>query len=160
MKTCLTAYQHLILRSVEKLQTVFANNISFDTRNTPVIVRFCVGRLKPYKDYGKYGFKSDHLISGTNKLFPVVLIMFNAMLTHDFNPDYLLPSIMISIPKDSRGSMCSSDNYRDIYLSNSKCKLFDYVFIHTQTCDMQFGFKSNHSTVLYTASYVEQLTIV
>ena len=39
------------------------------------------------------------------------------------------------------GSVCSSDNYRGISLSNSICKLFDYVFIHThkdslQTCDL------------------------
>ena len=36
------------------------------------------------------------------------------------------------------------------------------VFIHThkgslQTCDMQFGFKSNHSTVLCTAIYIETI---
>ena len=58
--------------------------------------------------------------------------------------------------------MCSSDNYRGISLSNSLCKLFDSVFIHThkdsiQTCDLQFGFKSNHSTVLCTAIYMETI---
>ena len=89
--------------------------------------------------------------------------MFNAMLTHGFNPDDLLRSTIISIPKNSRGSLCSSDNYRGISLSNSICKLFDYVFIHMQkdslqTCDMQFGFKSNHSTVLCTAIYIETIS--
>ena len=118
---------------IDKLQNVLANNISFDTRIIPVIVRFCVGKLKPHKDDGKYGFKSDHLINGTNKLFTVLSIMFNVMLTHGFNPDNLLWSTIISILKDSRGSMCSSDNYRGISLFNSiiLCKLFDYVFIHT-----------------------------
>ena len=84
------------------------------------------------------------------------------MLTHGFNPDDLLQSTIISIPKDSKGSMCSSDNYRGISLSNSICTLFEYVFIHThkdsiQTCDLQFGFKSNHSTVLCTAIYMETI---
>ena len=42
--------------------------------------------------------------------------------------------------------MNSSDNYRGISLSNSICKLYDYVFIHLnmdylKTDDMQFGFK-------------------
>ena len=37
---------------IEKLQNVLANNISFDTRITPDIVRFCVGKLKPHKDDG------------------------------------------------------------------------------------------------------------
>ena len=58
--------------------------------------------------------------------------------------------------------MCSNDNYRGISRSNSICKLFDYVCIHThkdslQTCDLQFGFNSNHSTVLCTAIYMETI---
>ena len=141
---------------------MLANNISFDTRITLDIVTFCVGKLKPHKDDKKYGFKSDNLIKSTNKLFTVLSIMFNAMLTQGFNPDNLLRSTTISIPKDSRGSKYSSDNYRDISLSNSIYKLFDYVFIHThkdslQTCDMQFGFKSNHYTVLCTGIYIETI---
>ena len=71
---------------VEKLQKVLADNISFDTRITPDIVRFCVGKLKPHKDYGKYGFKSDHFINSTNKLFTVLSVMFNNMLAHGCNP--------------------------------------------------------------------------
>ena len=110
---------------VEKLQKVLADNISFDTRITPDIVRFCVGKFKPHKNDGKYGFKSDHLNNGTNKLFTVLSIMFNAMLAHGFNPDDLLRSTIISIPKARRGSLCSSDNYRDISLTNSICELFD-----------------------------------
>ena len=117
--------------------------------------------MKPHKDDGKYGFKSDHLINGTNKLFTVLSIMFNTMLTHGSNPDDLLQSTIISIPKDSGGSLCC-DHYRGISLSNIICTLSYYVFIHMhkdglQTCDMQFGFKSNHSTVLCTAIYKETI---
>ena len=36
--------------------------------------------------------------------------MFNAMLTHGFNPEDLLLSTIISIPNDNRGSINSSDN--------------------------------------------------
>ena len=79
-----------------------------------------------------------------------------------FNPEDLLLSTIISIPKDNRGSMNSSDNYRCISLSNSICKLYDYVFIHLnmdnlKTDDMQIGFINNHSTVLYTAVYIETI---
>ena len=42
--------------------------------------------------------------------------MFNAMLTHGFNPEYLLLSTIISISKDNRGSMNSSDNYNNIII--------------------------------------------
>ena len=55
--------------------------------------------------------------------------------------------------------MNSSDNYRGISLFNSNCKLYGYVFIelnidYLKTYDVQFGFKSNHSTVLCTAVYI------
>ena len=84
--------------------------------------------------------------------------MFNA---HGFNPEDLLLSTNISIPKNNRGSMNSSDNYRCI-LSNSICKLYDYVFIdlnidYLKTADMQFGLKNNHSTGLCTAVYIESV---
>ena len=80
--------------------------------------------------------------------------MFNAVLTHVFNHEDLLLSTIITIPKDNRGSMNSSDNYSGISLSNSICKLYDYVFIdlnmdYLKTDDMQFGFINNYSTVVY-----------
>ena len=129
---------------------------------TLILFNDVLKKLKPHKDDGNYGFKSDHLINGSNKLFIMLSIMFNTMLTYGFNPkDLLLPTI-ISIPKDNQGSMISSDNYRDISLSNSICKLYDYVFIdlnmdYLKTDDMQFTFKNNHSTVLCTAVYIETI---
>ena len=48
------------------------------------------------------------------------------------------------------------------YILYSICKLYDYVFIdlnmdYLKTEDMQFGIKNNHSTVLYTAVYIETI---
>ena len=98
------------------------------------------------KDDGNYGFKSDHLINGSNKLLIMLSIMFNAMLTHGFNPEDLLRSTIISTPTDNRNSINSSDNYRGISLSNSIWKLYDYVFIdlnmdYLKTDGMQSGLK-------------------
>ena len=140
---------------VEKLQNVLANNMSFHTRIPSDIVRFCVRKLKPHKDDGKYCFKSDHLINSTNNCSLYCLLCLMLCL-----PTVLTLVIYCSIPKDSRGS---SDNYRDISLSNSICKLFDFIHTHKvnlQTCDMQFGFKTNHSTVLCSAIYNETITIM
>ena len=97
-------------------------------------------------------------------MFVILCLMFNSMLTHGYTPDDLLLSTIISIPKDSRGSMSSSDNYRGISMSNSLCKLFDYIFIELnvdslKTGDMQFGFKRNHSTVLCSAIYIETINL-
>ena len=115
-----------------------------------------------HKDDGKHGFNSDHLIHGSNRMFVILCLMFNSMLTHGYTPDDLLLSTIISIPKDNRGSMSSSDNYRGISMSNSLGKLFDYIFIELnadslKTDDMQFGFKRNHSTVLCSAIYIETI---
>ena len=76
--------------------------------------------------------------------------MFNAMLPHGFNQEDILISTIISIPKDNRGSINSSDNYRGFSLSSSICKLYDYVFIYLnidylKTNDTHFGLKNNNS---------------
>ena len=138
------------------------DNVELDNRVNFDIIQRCIIKLKPHKDDGNYGFKSDHLINGSNKLFIILSIMFNAMLTHGFSSEGFLLSTIISIPKNNRGSMNSSDHYRGISLSNSICKLYDYVCIdlnmdYLKTDDMQFGFKNNHSTVLCTAVYIETI---
>ena len=122
------------------------------------IIKTCIKKLKMHKDDGKHGFNSDYLIHGSNRMFVILCLMFNSMLTYGYTPDDLLLSTIISIPKDNRGFMSSSDNYRGISMSNSLCKLFDYIFIELnadslKTDDMQFGFKRNHSTVLCSAKF-------
>ena len=89
-------------------------------------------------------------------------ILFNEMLVHGYTPDILLHSSIISIPKDSKGNLSSSDNYRGISLFNSICKLFDMVILDLfkkefSTSDMQFGFKNHHSTIMCTAIYLEAI---
>ena len=51
------------------------------------------------------------------------------MLVHGYNLSDLLLSTIIFIPKDLKGSLSKSDNYRGISLVNSICKLSDYVII-------------------------------
>ena len=159
-KPFLTVYPQVIL-ILNGFMLLCMIMLSLIIELTLILFNDVLRKLKPHKD-GKYGFKSDNLINGSNKLFIMLSIMFNAMLTHGFNPEDLLLSTIISIPKDNRGSMNSSDNYRGISLSNSICKLYDYVFIdlnmdYLKTDDMQFGFKDNHSTVLCTAVYIETI---
>ena len=62
-----------------------------------LIIRQCVIRLKSGKRDVDIGFRSDHLINGSQRLFA----------------------------KDSVASLTRSDNYRGISLFNSICKLFD-----------------------------------
>ena len=134
--------------------------IDVDVAIMPHIIETCTKRLKRGKDDGNHGFKSDHIINGSKKLFLYLSLLFRTMIVHGYNPSDLLLSTIISIPKDLKGSLSKSDNYRGISLVNSICKLFDYVIINLydkqlKTSDMQFGFKSNHSTTMCSAIYME-----
>ncbi len=89
--------------------------------------------------------------------------MFNLMLTHGYTPADLLKSTIISIPKDVKSSLSSSDNYRGISLFNAVCKLFDKVILYLykdelKASDMQFGFKEGHSTTMCSLIYQEVIS--
>ena len=61
-------------------------------------------------------------------------------------------STVSPIPKNKRKSMNDSDNYRAIALSSIVGKMLDRILISkcpelSDTSDLQFGFKSNHSTM-------------
>ena len=78
------------------------------------------------------------------------------MLSHGISNDLLNRSLIISIPKDKRKSLCNSNNYRGISLSTIFNKLFEYIIlekikssISSENC--QFGFKDKHSTSLCSA---------
>ena len=75
----------------------------------------------------------------------------------------LLSSTIISIPKDARGDMSRSYNYRGIALCNYICKLFNIILMKQFsdvlcTSDQQFAFKANHSTTLCTGILMETAT--
>ena len=127
---------------------------------TPAIIRQCVSRLKSGKGDGDIGFRSDHLINGSQRLFIMLSSLFNSMLVHGYTLDALLKSTIISILKDSAASLPRSDNYRGISLFNSICKLFDHVILllfggQLEASDMQFGFKRGHSTVMCSLIFKE-----
>ena len=127
---------------------------------TPNIICTCITRLKPGKDDGDLGFKSDHLINGGRRLHVVLSLLFNSMIIHGYTPDTLLKSTIVSIPKDYKASLSSSDNYRGISLFNCICKLFDNVLLFLYkpqllSSEMQFGFKEKHSTSLCTLIFNE-----
>ena len=124
------------------------------------VIRLCVKRLKAGKGDGAYGFTSDHIINGTNRFYYMLSVLFNLMIIHGYTPYDLLKSTIVSIPKDSKASLSSSDNYRGISLFNSICKLLDHVILYLykdqlQASDMQFGFKEGHSTTMCSLIYQE-----
>ncbi len=60
-----------------------------------------------------------------------------------------------TIPKDSRGNICTGKNYRGITLCSSIAKVIDIVMLMRyshllNTTNMQYAFKKGHSTVMCT----------
>ena len=81
--------------------------------------------------------------------------MVQSMFIHGYTPNGLLESVLISIPKDARGDLCSSDNYRGIALCSALCKVIDIIVIERYrekllTSELQFAFKALHSTSMCT----------
>ena len=83
-------------------------------------------------------------------------ISIDAMFSHVFTPNLLLSSVITSIPKDTRGNICTSDNYGGISLCSALCKLIDVIIIDKYgdklfTSELQFAFKKGHSTNMCTS---------
>ena len=79
------------------------------------------------KHDGKYSLTSDHVVNSSSRLLVILSILMSSMLVRGYNAADLLSSTIISIPKDARGDMSRSDNYRGIALCNYICKLFDII---------------------------------
>ena len=45
-------------------------------------IRICIGKLKAGKDDGDIGFKSDHIINGTHRLYVLLSLLHNLMFYH------------------------------------------------------------------------------
>ena len=76
--------------------------------------------------------------------------------THVYMPDDMLASVLVSIPKDPRGPLANSANYRAIALYSSMGKIVDMLISdrysnQLMTSNAQFAFKKCHSTSMCTA---------
>ena len=83
-------------------------------------------------------------------------MLISVMLMHGYMPDDMLASVLVSIPKDPRGSLTNSANYRAIALYSSMGKIVDmmisdrYSNHQLMISNAQFAFKKCHSTSMCT----------
>lgn len=110
-----------------------------------------IKHLKCGKSGGQEGIFSNHIIYGTHLLNVMLCLIFNTMLIHGYSPNVMLTGLLVPIPKDSRKSLCSSDNYRAIALNSILCKILDLVILCKESqsllsSNLQFGFKNGLST--------------
>ena len=96
-------------------------------------VRDALKDIKLGKHDGKYSLTSDHVVNSSRRFLVILSILMSSMLVHGYNAADLLSSTIISIPKDARGDMSRSDNYREIALCNSISKLFDIILKNAAT---------------------------
>ena len=108
------------------------------------------------------GLYSNHFIYGSERLFVLLTLLFNSMLSHGMAPDELLLGTMIPLIKDGRLSKQCSDNYRALTIGTGLSKLLETVILNKQTdalktSDLQFGFKEKSSTTMCTFMVMETI---
>ena len=114
-------------------------------------------QLNSNKSDGNYGLYSYHLLLSSFHFREHLTTLFTCMLHHGHNPDYILEAVISSIPKNSKGDVNSSDNYRGIALSSALGKVLDFIILsrftsNLSSSDSQVAFKAKHSTVMCTAA--------
>ena len=87
-------------------------------------------KLNKSDDDGK--LFSNHILYAPVSLYKYVACLFNGMTVHGYTPICLLNSNIISIPKDSRGDLCTDDNDWGISMCSSFMKLYEVILIQKQ----------------------------
>ena len=113
-------------------------------------------KLKINKSDGLTGSCSDHIVYAPHRFAVLFTLLINVMLVHGYMPNDMLASVLVSIPKDARGSLTNSANYRAIALYSSMGKIVDMLISdrysnQRMTSNAQFAFKKCHSTSMCTA---------
>ena len=108
------------------------------------------------------GLFSNHFKFGSERLFIILTLLFNSMLSHGIAPDELLLGTMIPLIKDGRKSKQCSDNYRSLTIGTGLSKLLETIILNQQTdalktSDLQFGFKQKSSTTMCTFMVLETI---
>ena len=112
-------------------------------------------RLKQDKHDGHQEVWSNMVSHAPITWYCILAKCFKGMLMHGHYPSELLVSTMCSLPKDLRGNLTTSDNYRGICLTSTINKLFDILILRKfskcfKTHDLQFAFKESMSTSMCT----------
>ena len=106
--------------------------------------------LKHNRSDGKVSGMSNFIIYSP-PYFECLSLLFNSLIIHGFTPDEMLTGTMMPIPKSKHKSTHDSSNYRGIALSSIFGKIVNNIILKSNSevfkcCDLQFGFRSNHST--------------
>ena len=94
-------------------------------------IKYAISKLKPGKYNSIEQLSSNNFKNGTHIMFNVYIsLLFTCMLTHGMPlSGLLLSTTILPLPKNKRGNLSESSNYRAIALNSLLCKLFDTIII-------------------------------
>ena len=90
-------------------------------------------------------------------------IIHHACIIHNHLPIAMLNGFINTRLKDKNGDLSSSDNYREIMISNNMFKVFEYVLLDRIKSviainDSQFGCREGTSTLMAIALFKETIS--
>ena len=114
-------------------------------------VTLAINNLKNGKSDVNQDLSSDAFKKAPRELHLHLALLLSCMLHHSCAPAGVLNSTLRPIPKNRKKSLNDSGNFRSIAVSSILLKILDKIVLkkHDQvlsTSDLQFGFKSHHST--------------
>jgi len=109
-------------------------------------IESAVAQLKPNKAVDTDGLVSEHFFHSHPAIFTHLKNLFHIILNHSYVPETFTTGIVTPIPKDRRGNLTSSSNYRPITISSVISKIFEYFLLdrctNLLTSDsLQFAYK-------------------
>ncbi len=72
---------------------------------------------------------SNHLIMCNEKFQAHLGLLITSILTYGYQPKTVFTATISSLPKDNRGNICDSINYRGITICSSNSKIIDIILI-------------------------------
>ena len=94
---------------------------------TVPMVKKAIESVKRGKSDGDLGLVTDNVINSPLRCYVLLSLLFSGMLVHGFTPDYIRRSVIVPIPKNANGDLCSNDNYHGISLCSAITKVFEVI---------------------------------
>ncbi len=107
-------------RIKECVQQRLHNDVAECNEVTTDDIENAISQLQKWKHDCDQGLESDHLIYNTILLHRLLSDFIGFSLRHSHMAECITICTIVSIPKDGRGSMILSDNYRGICWCSSK----------------------------------------
>ena len=140
--------------NLDEYSEEFLPNVDFSKRIYVKDVEDALNRLKV--GIGFDGIHSNHLKFSSRLIKFIFARLINSCFIHNHVPTKMLEGVISPCIKDKLGVKSSSANYREVMISPCFFKLFEYCVLPrltatTQLSHLQFGYRSQSSTLLATA---------